>query len=159
MINNKIWNPISHILAPPSMRHSSQTTFQESLGNMTTSQPTAGGNIGITSSTCMVWRIPQWAIPNVQCHPYLVSFLFIPSLYPSFLIWRIFYFLVIILAELYASRAIIADCATHYHVAPRPTFNIHSIAFQYILRCWRYEAPRKPLNRYITRVLFLTFYW
>ena len=48
-----------HILAPPSMRHSSQRTFQESLGNMTTNvaaatQPTAGGNIGITSSTCMV---------------------------------------------------------------------------------------------------------
>ena len=51
-----------------------------------------GGNIGITSSTCMVWRITQWAIPYVQYHPYLVSFLFIPSLYPSFLIRRIFLF-------------------------------------------------------------------
>ena len=96
MIHTKIWNPISHILAPPSI-DSSQTTFQESLGNITTSvaaatQHTAGDNIGITSSTCMVWRIPQWAIPNVQCHPYLVSFLFIPSLYLSFLIRRSFLF-------------------------------------------------------------------
>ena len=33
----------------------------------------------------------------MQCHPYLVSFLFIPSLYPSFLIRNFFYFLVSLL--------------------------------------------------------------
>ena len=46
-------------------------------------QYTAGDNIGITSSTCIqalhseYFHYVQWLIP----HPYLVSFLFIPSLY------------------------------------------------------------------------------
>ena len=64
MINTKIRNPISHILAPLSMRHSSQITFQESLGNMTTSvaaatQPTASGNIGITGGPKIAQLVGQ----------------------------------------------------------------------------------------------------
>ena len=52
-------------------------------------------NIGITSSTCRHCTVSN----SIMCsdfmpHPYLVSFLFIPSLYPLLFNSKNFYFLV-----------------------------------------------------------------
>ena len=89
LYNIKLWN---HILVSSSMRQLVDNVpgiLGEYDYQCCSSHPTHSRR-EYNSSTCMVWSISQWAIPNAQYHLYLVSFLLYHPYIPHCLI-RIFF--------------------------------------------------------------------